>query len=73
MARKAETEEVKAFKATLKGLPTGEVQELTKQYKELVAAVAAARERAEIRKSLTTLPTEELQAEIDRRKKQNKK
>lgn len=67
MARIKESEEIKAFKATLKGLPTAEIQQLTKQYKELISAVAAAKAKNEVRKSLATLPTEELKAELERR------
>lgn len=67
MARIKESEEIKAFKATLKGLPTAEIQQLTKQYKELISSIATARAKNEARKSLATLPTEELQAELERR------
>ena len=73
MARKEESAEVKAFKATLKGLPTADIRQLTKQYKELISAVAAAKAKNEVRKSLTMLPTEELQAELERRNNQKKK
>ena len=71
MARIKESEEVKAFKATLKGLPTAEIQQLTKQYKELISAVAAAKAKNEVRKSLATLPTEELKAELEEIKNEN--
>ena len=67
MARKEESAEVKAFKNTLKGLPTADIQQLTKQYKELISAIAAAKAKNEVRKSLATLPTEELEAELERR------
>ena len=67
MARKEESAEVKAFKADLKGLPTADIRQLTKQYKELISAVAAAKAKNEVRKSLATLPTEELKAELERR------
>ena len=70
MARKPESAEFKAFRATLKGLPAADVQELISQYKSLIAAVAAAKARNEARKSLATLPTAELQAELERRKTQ---
>ena len=70
MARRAEPEEVKAFKLTLKGLPPSEYRQFLGQFKELISAVSAAKARNEVRKSLATLPTSELQAEIDRRKAQ---
>lgn len=73
MARKAESAEVKAFKAKLKGLPTADIQQFTKQYKELISAIDEAKAKNEVRKSLATLPTEDLQAELERRKNQKKK
>ena len=73
MARRPEREEVKAFRATLKGLPPAEIQQFMGQYKELISAVAAAKARNEVRKSLATLPTAELQAELERRKGSKKK
>ena len=73
MARKEESAEVKAFKETLKGLPSADIKQLVKQYKELISAIATARAKNEARKSLATLPTEELQAELERRNNQKKK
>jgi|GEM_PF-3719087 len=68
MARRKETEDVKAFKTLLRGLPSSDVQEFTKQFKELKAKIAEAWNKAKAREALSKLPTEEIQAELDRRR-----
>lgn len=70
MARIAESSEIKAFKATLKGLPTADIQQFMGQFKELMSAVTEAKAKNELRKSLANLSTEDLEAEIERRKKE---